>query len=998
MSLVRVKANKLISIVLALALILSLLAFSPDSGIQVLAADTETLNRSDVTLFIGDDVYSANKTYLEVLSGNTVTKWESSDVSVATVSASGKVTAVGVGTATITAQTSTGTASCSVIVGTLPDEIEYAEAPAAQKPVNTSGWGGGTYPLNDSVHDPEILYVESEDTYYLICTHQRSFRTSKDLITWTNSQALTAGFSDTADAFVKDAGKFASVGFWAPDIFWNPVMGKYCLYYSVSNTLNDGGRGFGNKASAIGLTVLEPVNGVEYSIGTTDNWEDRGIVVKSYDAWKRDGYIQNGSGSFKFGADNAASAETAPNAIDPEIYFDAEGERLYMVYGSFFAGIYVLELDPETGLPFDQMSLDPEDEKYEARKAPGVLVANRGGSYAFAEPLDQRRKVQSGIEGPTTFYNPDTGYYYLMVSYDYLDGTYNVRVGRSKSPTGPFKDYNGFDMVSYTEENVELGLNPDYIFSNETINTDPGFQENAALGENDGMLVEETLSYDPNVGTRILSPYRFEGGQNWVATGHNSVFTDKNGNLVIGSHAKNPQALHVRNILWSEDGWPLASPARYAGEDLEQPIDASRMVNDNYELIIFPRVLGTTTNAYCLVGVKCSLNADGTVTSDNAQYTGTWRMYEANKIDLILDGVSYHGTVTVGWDWDDWGDTDYVFSAISESHGVSETDGVMLWGKGGQANTFTEIIEPVEAPYATPAGGAVESGTVVSLHSDTEGAQIYYTLDGNEPTESSTLYEVPITITQATTIKARAYKDGLPESEVTRERYTIQTTDPTVPSTPGSSTGTPAIPPVTIKGDSDVHIEIRKSQLPTGIGTEDVSLNVQLQAPESTPVQSVTAALAANKNLPAVRSISAYDLNLLLKNGKAVDFKGKIKVSLPRGEMGNHLRVFHVAENGTMTEVYAVINGNEIEFEVEHFSYYAVVDFTSYAGAFPITFQAEGATTTVDVKPAETTTETVTPGDGPEKNPKTSATAIPMGLMLLVSAGTTGVVICRKRK
>jgi len=51
--------------------------------------------------------------------------------------------------------------------------------------------------------------------------------------------------------------------------------------------------------------------------------------------------------------------------------------------------------------------------------------------------------------------------------------------------------------------------------------------------------------------------------------------------------------------------------------------------------------------------------------------------------------------------------------------------------------------------------------------------RIYYTLDKSNPTQSSTLYEDKITITEAVTIKAKAYADGHTASDVLTAEYTI---------------------------------------------------------------------------------------------------------------------------------------------------------------------------------------------------------------------------------
>ncbi len=101
---------------------------------------------------------------------------------------------------------------------------------------------------------------------------------------------------------------------------------------------------------------------------------------------------------------------------------------------------------------------------------------------------------------------------------------------------------------------------------------------------------------------------------------------------------------------------------------------------------------------------------------------------------------------------------------------------------GSYANTQTdiwlkELPEGAELTCATPTfspeAGAVFSGTTVSI-SSTEGATIYYTTNGDDPTTSSSVYSSPIEITTATTIKAFAVKDGMYDSEVATASYTIK--------------------------------------------------------------------------------------------------------------------------------------------------------------------------------------------------------------------------------
>lgn len=86
---------------------------------------------------------------------------------------------------------------------------------------------------------------------------------------------------------------------------------------------------------------------------------------------------------------------------------------------------------------------------------------------------------------------------------------------------------------------------------------------------------------------------------------------------------------------------------------------------------------------------------------------------------------------------------------------------------------------------ASPTGGEVKKGTVVTLSTDVVGADIYYTLDGSTPSKSSYFYSSSITINESCTLKAKAYKTGYQESEVITANYTISSeSDPDPNPTP----------------------------------------------------------------------------------------------------------------------------------------------------------------------------------------------------------------------
>lgn len=82
--------------------------------------------------------------------------------------------------------------------------------------------------------------------------------------------------------------------------------------------------------------------------------------------------------------------------------------------------------------------------------------------------------------------------------------------------------------------------------------------------------------------------------------------------------------------------------------------------------------------------------------------------------------------------------------------------------------------EIVAAPTFTPDGGAVLAGTEVTIASATEGATIYYTTDGTEPTTASTVYTEAIVVNEALTLKAIAVKEGMENSTVATAEFTIK--------------------------------------------------------------------------------------------------------------------------------------------------------------------------------------------------------------------------------
>ena len=85
------------------------------------------------------------------------------------------------------------------------------------------------------------------------------------------------------------------------------------------------------------------------------------------------------------------------------------------------------------------------------------------------------------------------------------------------------------------------------------------------------------------------------------------------------------------------------------------------------------------------------------------------------------------------------------------------------------------VTSPVATPIATPNGGEFKNKVSVQVECATEGAVIYYTTDGTDPTLESEKYTDPINITKSCTLKVLACKDDstFTNSEILSANYTI---------------------------------------------------------------------------------------------------------------------------------------------------------------------------------------------------------------------------------
>jgi hypothetical protein len=149
--------------------------------------------------------------------------------------------------------------------------------------------------------------------------------------------------------------------------------------------------------------------------------------------------------------------------------------------------------------------------------------------------------------------------------------------------------------------------------------------------------------------------------------------------------------------------------------------------------------------------------------ADNADGTGRVQVSSTNR--SITPSPSYTTVIA------DAGQ--YIFLEVTPKAITGETSGSDVLSE-----PFGPIaLEKVKAPTSNAAAGQVASGTEITLSTTTEGASIYYTLNGSDPTADSTLYTRAIVISANTTIRAIAIKDGMTNSDVAEFSYTIAGTD-----------------------------------------------------------------------------------------------------------------------------------------------------------------------------------------------------------------------------
>ncbi len=189
-------------------------------------------------------------------------------------------------------------------------------------------------------------------------------------------------------------------------------------------------------------------------------------------------------------------------------------------------------------------------------------------------------------------------------------------------------------------------------------------------------------------------------------------------------------------------------------------------------------------------------------------------------------------------------------------------------------------IETVAAPAFTPAGGTYTTAQSVTISCSTDGATIRYTTDGSTPSNTSSVYAGPISVTSTKTIKARAFKSGMADSPLAESTYTIGTVSQVAAPvfTPGGGTYQSsqnvtiscATSGATIRYTTDGTTPTTSSPVYTGAINISASQTVKAYASKSGMTDSTvtTAVYTVNSSYPAWATYIPYALgDLVTYNG-----------------------------------------------------------------------------------------------------------------------------------
>ncbi len=232
--------------------------------------------------------------------------------------------------------------------------------------------------------------------------------------------------------------------------------------------------------------------------------------------------------------------------------------------------------------------------------------------------------------------------------------------------------------------------------------------------------------------------------------------TSSNNGVRVGTNTNNVWELNITDGA-NYHGFKNVATSRYIGVYNNQDWRTYTSIHDNIkntQMEIF--VLGEApVHTYYNVNVAGSI-ANGSVSVDHT----TAEAGTTITVTATPDAGYELTTLT------------YLYAANSYNINMETMQFTMPAGDVTVNATFTELAH-VANPTFSPAAGSYISVQQVSLACATEGATIYYTLDGTEPTTESTEFTEAFTVSSTTTVKAFAVKEGFNNSDVVSAEYVI---------------------------------------------------------------------------------------------------------------------------------------------------------------------------------------------------------------------------------
>ncbi len=482
-------------------------------------------------------------------------------------------------------------------------------------------------------HDPSLIETveDGKPAYYIFSTGWRTgneIRRSTDLIHWQYMGKATKSDTEMSkiDEWISQPNSKGGISWWAPDIV--PASGGgYWLYTCC--TLDDA------------FPAPNPD-------GAVSGYSPACIVLFKSDSLKAESFRYVGVLMQSFIPKVGGDIDV--NSIDPQIIYDPDG-NMYMAYGSFGTGNWMLELNPKTGLRKDDfykngVFLDWKQVRTYRDEATLNYTAYKQGdevkhSYygtmisqgAMEAPVIARHDNVTVSDETGKVLEEGKTFYYSMHSYNGLDVAYQMWGGRSESPWGRYTSTGGAGI----------------------------YNERQGAATNSGNKYMGSFTWS-NKAEGVFEP-------DIVLPGHNDLFTTSKG-LSVAAYITRTASYQTGNLAFMSQihqyylnsfGDICINPNRF-GKEIDRTVTKDELFKytdgGKFKMIALENGLHAQQDAS--VSVDVVLSEDGKISYEGKQI-GSWLMYGKGYIKLsftVLNAIptvatglqeTYYGVVRPAW-------------------------------------------------------------------------------------------------------------------------------------------------------------------------------------------------------------------------------------------------------------------------------------------------------------------------------------------------------------